>query len=162
MTAALNYEYYSEALVDFGTTLRQIIPIFIPLVALMIPLLAIGIGGWAKVQRNREIHETIRQIMARGQEVPPPLLEVLHAERPAEPRSSSWTPIANLRGGLINVGVGAGLIVFLYAMRPDGWLWAVGAIPLCLGLALLLAWRIERAEVVPRALDGLSSSVGHR
>lgn len=150
---------------DFGTTLKHIAPFLIPILALMIPLLAIGIGGWTKVQRNRELHESIRQIAARGQEVPPQLLEMMQREGRDDreaPRSSGWTPAANLRGGLINVGVGAGLTIFLYAMRPDGWLWAVGAIPLCLGLALLLAWRIERGGAGSAAAGTSSGPLGER
>ena len=129
---------------DFGTTLKHIAPFFIPLFALLIPLLAIGIHGWAKVRRNRELHESIRQISASGQPVPEELLEALRREGREEPRSSGWTPAANLRGGVINVGIGVGLMIFLYQMQPGGWLWAVGAIPLCLGVALLVAWRLER------------------
>ena len=129
---------------DFGTTLKHIAPFLIPLFALLIPLLAISINGWTKVRRNRELHESVRQISASGQPVPQELLEALRREGREEPRSSSWTPAANLRGGVINVGIGVGLVIFLYQMQPGGWLWAVGAIPLCLGIALLVAWRLEQ------------------
>ncbi|MEN9416699.1 MAG: hypothetical protein RI988_319 [Pseudomonadota bacterium] len=132
---------------DFGTTLKHLAPFIVPILALMIPLLAIGINGWARVRRHREVHETIRQIASAGQPVPPELLAQAAASQGPERRAdaaSGWTAQANLRGGCINVGVGAGLMIFLYALRPDGWLWAVGAIPLCLGLALLAAWRAER------------------
>ena len=128
---------------DFGTTIKHVAPLLIPLMALLIPIVAIAIGGWARVRRHRELHETIRQISSLGQPVPPELLaQVTRGDR--APNRAGWTRGANLRGGLINIGVGAGLIVFFLAMRPNGWLWAVGAIPLCLGIALSLAWWMER------------------
>lgn len=127
---------------DAGTTIKHVAPFLIPLLALMIPIVAIVFNGWAKVRRHRELHESIREIAGRGQPVPPELLAQLQGGD-AHERRQSWSPNANLRAGLINVGVGVGLIVFFYAMRPDGWLWAVGAIPLGLGLALLLAWKLE-------------------
>ena len=87
--------------------------------------------------------------------MPEELLEALRREGREEPRSSGWTPAANLRGGVINVGVGVGLMIFLYQMQPGGWLWAVGAIPLCLGVALLVAWRLERGGTsAPGASSG--------
>lgn len=130
---------------DFGTTLKHVLPLVIPMMALLIPLLAIGIKGWARIRRDRELHETIRQIVAQGQPVPPELLSEA-TSRPAPEQRTGWTAEASLKGGLINIGVGAGLMVFFLAMRPNGWLWAVGAIPLCLGLALMLAWWLERAK----------------
>lgn len=140
---------------DFGTTLKHIAPFFIPMLALMIPIVAIAINGWAKVRRNRELHESIRQIASKGQTVPPELLAQLSATDAAS-RRAGWGPTANLRAGLINVGVGLGLIVFFYAMRPDGWLWAVGAIPLGVGLALLLTWKLE-PKPAPNAAPGSAS-----
>jgi hypothetical protein len=130
---------------DFGTTLKHIAPFAIPILALFIPLVAICLRAWGGVRRNRELHETIRQISSQGQVVPAEVLAMLERDGQDARRTSAWTPTANLRAGLINVGLGAGLMVLLTAV-PDGegWMWAVGALPLCLGLALLAAWRLER------------------
>lgn len=138
---------------DFGTTAKSLAPFLIPIVALLIPILAIAINGWSKVRRHRELHETIRRLASGGQPIPPELLARAVAGEDS-PRRSTWTPGANLRGGAINVGVGLGLMIFLYAMQPAGWIWAVGAIPLCLGLALLVAWRLESRTPVQHGDPG--------
>jgi Domain of unknown function (DUF6249) len=136
---------------DAGTTLKHLAPFLIPILALLIPIVAIAMSGWGKVRRNRELHETIRQLASRGQAVPPELLNQVGVDGAPEERRSGWNRVATLRGGLINAGVGIGLMIFFYAMRPNGWLWAVGAIPLCLGVAMLVAWKLEPADT---AADG--------
>lgn len=126
---------------DFGTTLTEVAPLLIPIIALMIPLLTIWSKSQARIARNRELHETIRGMVDKGLAVPPELLAQTAATEP--PPARSWTPETNLRGGLINLGVGAGLTVFFLVIKPEQGLWAIGAIPFFLGAALLVAWYVE-------------------
>ncbi len=147
---------------DFGNTLKHLAPFLIPVIALMIPLLAIGINGWVQVRRSRELHESIRHLASAGQPVPAEFIKAVQDEDRDEVRPSGWSASANLRAGLISLGVGVGLMTLLYQLRSEGGLWAVGAIPACLGVALLVAWRIEsRSAATPgaRGVNGPTSGV---
>lgn len=119
--------------------LKQILGLLVPLLALMIPIVAIVAGVRQKMARDAHMHETVRALAEKGQSVPPELLAAfLGHEQP-----SRWTALSNLRGGVINVAVGLGLMLMFFMIQPDGWLWSIGAVPLALGLGLLLLWRIE-------------------
>lgn len=120
----------------------DIAPFAVPIVALCIPLLAIALNGWSRVRRNRELHETIRRMVEAGIPVPPELIAQIGLGD-ASAQKKSWTPETNLRGGLINLGAGTGLMIFFGVFIPNPGLWAVGAIPFFLGVALLVAWWIE-------------------
>lgn len=92
-------------------------------VALVVAILA------HKRRKLRMTHETIARLVEQGLPVPPELME-----RPKRAHSG-------LRGGLVLVGLGLGLAAFfLHAGGP----WSIGLIPGLMGVALLLAWRIER------------------
>lgn len=54
--------------------LTDVSPILIPIIALLIPIA--GIIGWTvvKVTRANLLHETVRQLSANGQPIPPELL----------------------------------------------------------------------------------------
>lgn len=119
---------------------KQIIALFIPILGICIPIIAIIGGIFMKVRREQLLHETVRQLAERGQPVPPELFSRAGLD---EGSSREWTPRSQLRFGVINIGVGVGLIILFLAMRPDRWLWAIGCVPLCVGLALLLLWRVE-------------------
>ena len=121
--------------------LRHIVWALIPIVALLIPIIAIVGGFMARARSERVLHETIRQLSERGQSIPPELLTPrAHGTRtPGEPRSRGGP----MRGGAINVGVGLALMLLFYAMRPGSWQWAIGCIPLFVGIARLIAWKFE-------------------
>ncbi|NDH28996.1 MAG: hypothetical protein EBX72_00655, partial [Betaproteobacteria bacterium] len=48
----------------------------------------------------------------------------------------NWSPRSSMRVGVMHVAVGAALTLFFLAMRPDHWLWAIGVIPLFIGIGL--------------------------
>ena len=49
-----------------------------------------------------------------------------------------------MRSGVLNICIGIGLMVFLYAVGPEAeWVWAVGTIPFIIGVGFLIIWRIE-------------------
>jgi hypothetical protein len=54
--------------------LNDLSPNLIPLTALLIPIVAIIGSVVLKIQRLQLLHETVRQISASGQPVPPELL----------------------------------------------------------------------------------------
>ena len=125
--------------------------LIIPFLALLIPLVAIIGGLLVKAHRLQLQHETLRQLAESGQPIPQELLEasIQPTSKAAALRAASISPGAanavQLRTGAINVGAGIGLMVMFYFMQgAQGWLWAIGAIPFCIGVAMLVVWKIER------------------
>jgi hypothetical protein len=94
------------------------------------PLLLVAIVLLYKHRQQRMTHDTILRLVEKGVPVPPELL------RPPGRRQSG------LRGGLVLIGLGVGLsLFFLLAGTPA---WSIGFIPGLMGVALLIAWRIEQ------------------
>ena len=80
-------------------------------------------------RRARQLHETVGRFAERGMHVPPELL------------TAQNRPHSRLHGALTLMGLGIGLIIYLL-LEPDS-NWGIGAIPLAVGLAQLLAIRLE-------------------
>jgi hypothetical protein len=70
------------------------------------------------------------------------LLKAAVADTSDQPKVSSTT--SQMRSGVINICIGLGLMVFLYALSPTAeWMWAIGVIPFIIGIGFLIIWRIE-------------------
>ena len=131
---------------DFGTTLQHIAPFLIPILALSIPIVAIIWSNRTRMHHATLLHETLRHLSELGRPIPQSLLDQLnqlHAPKSAQ----SWTPQSSLRAGVINIAVGAALSLFFLVMQPDDWLWAIGIIPLFIGIGLLV---IAQSDSKPR------------
>jgi hypothetical protein len=127
---------------DFGSTLKHLAPFVIPIVALLIPIIAILMRAKERMLRNQNLHETIRQISEKGLPIPEELLKAAVSDPSDQPKVSSTT--SQLRSGVINICIGLGLMVFLFAVSPTAeWIWAIGAIPFIIGIGFLIIWRIE-------------------
>jgi hypothetical protein len=87
-----------------------------------------------RLQQARLLHETIRMMIDKGQPIPP---ELLQPPGPRRPRS-------DLRRGLVLLGIGIGLTVWL--AMDGGTKWALGLIPLLMGVAFLITWKVERPK----------------
>lgn len=120
--------------------------LIIPVLGLLIPIAAIVAHYLGKAYAERQRHQTIREFARAGQPVPPELL--------AEPQDDGWqraqqsqaNPNRILLPGVVNVGLGLGLIGLFVVMSPGSWLWGIGLVPLCLGLALLMLWAFMRKQ----------------
>jgi hypothetical protein len=99
------------------------------LMTFVLPLLLVAVILFYKHRKLRMTHETIARLAEKGLPVPPELLE--------PPRPSD----AGLRGGLVLVGLGIALAIFLGQVGAP---WSLALIPGLMGVALLIAWRIER------------------
>ena len=86
--------------------------------------------GWYKRQKRRL--SLMEKIVESGQPIPEQLLT--NAMDEGKPGNS-------LRKGVTSLGVGAGLIIFGFFVADV--LMAIGAIPVCIGLAHLLLWKLE-------------------
>ena len=112
--------------------------LLIPIVAILMPLgLAVIALNFAWKYQERK-HKTIVDLLERGLPVP---RELLH---PPQRAGSA------LMRALTLVGVGIGTSAFLAAMfHFDYGLWAAGLIPLAIGVAQLIALKLEPQPPVP-------------
>lgn len=133
---------------DFTDILRENFPILIPILALLIPIIAIVAHYVTKSQRQRELHETIRQLAKAGQPIPPELLrgKDFQDSEDEEQRRTQKSRNYYLQAGAANTSIGLGLMGMFFAMNPSAWLWAIGLIPFCLGVGFLLLWNFERKQ----------------
>jgi hypothetical protein len=119
--------------------------LLIPLVAILMPVaLALIVAYFASRFQERK-HRTIVDLLEKGLPVPRELL------RPARREGSP------MMRALTFIGLGLGISGFLGAMfHAEHGLWASGLIPLAIGVAQLVALKLEpaRPEVVePSAID---------
>ncbi len=127
---------------DFGSTLKHLAPFAIPLLALCIPIIAILMRAKERMRRNQNLHETIRHLSEKGTPIPEELLKAAVTDNTPQPKISTST--SQMRSGVLNICIGIGLMVFLYAVGPEAeWVWAVGTIPFIIGVGFLIIWRIE-------------------
>ena len=111
---------------DFGTTILGAMGIVL---GMLMPVLVVGLILWYKARRNQLMHETALKLAENGQPVPASLF--------ADETSS----FASLRNGvvLLMLGLGISLALFLCSIK----LWAVGIIPMFMGLGYLIVWKLE-------------------
>jgi hypothetical protein len=105
--------------------------IVIPLSFFGMILAIIGLISWARARRNRMVHETVRLLVEKGQQLPP---DIFRERRRA-------TPASDLRKGIAWTAIGVGLTG--YFLVGSGGNWGIGLIPLCIGLGYLIAWKFE-------------------
>ena len=108
----------------------------VPLVAILgmvmsfvVPLLLVAVILYYKHRKLRLTHETISRLAEKGLPVPPELLD--------PPRARHF----GLRAGLVLMALGLALAVFFFETGGPA---SIGLIPGLMGLALLVAWAIER------------------
>jgi len=95
-------------------------------------------------RRNAMLHRTLAAMIEKGVPIPP---ELLQPSEPVKPKRS------DLHRGLVACGVGIGLILFLWigggglvVGRQVSGLWAVGFIPLFIGIGHLISWKLEQRK----------------
>ena len=93
-----------------------------------LPLALVALVLYYKHRKLRMNHETITRLAEKGLPIPPELME--------PPRRGN----AGLRGGLVLVALGIALSFFFAGWGPG---WSIGLIPGLMGVALLVAWKIE-------------------
>jgi Domain of unknown function (DUF6249) len=97
----------------------------------------VGFLGWllASYRRTRMLHETVRQLVEKGAEIPTALL----APPPRKP--------SDLRRGIILITAGGGLAIFLAAL-PDvpGGVWVSGITLALIGVGHLIVWRVQTGK----------------
>ncbi len=97
------------------------------------PLLIVAVVLYANYRKKRLVHDTISQYVSSGKDVPAEVMSSLQAE---------VTPKSSLRKGLVMTGAGLGIIACFVVMGKNGAA-ALGLIPLFIGFAQLLIWKLE-------------------
>ncbi len=99
------------------------------------PVLVVGLIMFFSYWKARSLHKTVREMVAKGQEVPP----ALFAGPPPVVRARS-----DMRRGVVLLMVGVGLMIFFGAVSEwEGGAWALGVIPFLIGAGYLLVWRLD-------------------
>jgi hypothetical protein len=98
------------------------------------PVLVVGAIMFFSYLKSRSLHRTVRDMVEKGQPVPPTLFAP-----PPTIRARS-----DMRRGVVLVMVGFGLMVFFGAVNEwEGGAWALGIIPFLIGVGYLLVWKLE-------------------
>jgi len=114
--------------------------IAIPIIAIIFstlfgaPVLVVAAIMLFSYLKSRSLHRTVREMVAKGQEVP----AALFAPPPVMKARS------DLRRGVVLLMVGLGLMIFFGAVNDwEGGAWSLGVIPFVIGLGYLLVWKLE-------------------
>ncbi|WP_293504027.1 DUF6249 domain-containing protein [Roseateles sp.] len=126
--------------------IQSALPLFIPILAMFIPIIAILSHYIGKAHSERQRHETIRELARAGQPIPPELLADVQDSDWRRARRDQANPNRILVPAVINIGVGLGLMGMFSLMMPGAWLWSIGLLPLFIGIGLVLYWAVERKQ----------------
>lgn len=113
--------------------------IFIPFVLMLTPVLIVFFVLRYRQQQTKTRYEALVQLADKGVTLTPQLL--------AEPQA----PYSERRRALVLIGTGLGIMVMFFAL-PGGFannyrfasLWAIGLLPLFIGLGYLASWWLNR------------------
>jgi hypothetical protein len=98
------------------------------------PVLVVAAIMFFSYLKSRSLHRTVREMVEKGQPVPP----ALFAPPPAIRARS------DMRRGVVLVMVGFGIMIFFGAVNDwEGGAWALGIIPFLIGVGHLLVWKLE-------------------
>jgi hypothetical protein len=106
------------------------------------PVLIVAAIMFFSYLRSRSLHRTVREMVEKGQPVPP----ALFAPPPAIRARS------DMRRGVVLMMVGFGLMIFFGAVNDwEGGAWALGIIPFLIGAGYLLVWKFEGPKDADKA-----------
>lgn len=109
--------------------------ILVPMFVFGMPVAIVATVVYFRHRRNRMLHETLRTMIEKGVPIPP---ELLH------PQEQRKLPKSDIRRGLVWIAVGIGLTVFF--LVQDNHVWPIGLIPLLIGVAFLITWKVEGSK----------------
>ena len=97
------------------------------------PIIIVAIALYSSFKKRRLTHDTINNYVSAGKDIPAEVLQGLQKQQ--DPKSS-------LHKGLVMIGLGLGIIGF-FAIVDAAPGMGLGLIPLFIGLAQLLVWKLE-------------------
>jgi hypothetical protein len=106
------------------------------------PVLVVGAIMLFSYMKSRSLHRTVREMVEKGQPVPP----ALFAPPPAMRARS------DMRRGVVLMMIGFGMMIFFGAVNDwEGGAWAIGIIPFLIGVGYLLVWKFEGPKDADKA-----------
>lgn len=116
--------------------------LMIPIIAIALPLLMafgiVAVVAYYRFRKRREVQETIRIAIEKGQELPTEFLETISSPKKDQPGKDQ-----DLRRGIVLIAVGLGVGLFGVLVGDDdavGPLMGIGSIPLLIGIAFTTLW----------------------
>ena len=130
----INFGSNDGGIFDDGITLLEaLIPITAIVFTFGMPIMIVAVVLYSSYRKKRLMHDTIDQYVNSGKDIPPEVLKGLQKE---------VTPKNNLHRGLVMSGIGLGIFA-CFAVIGSLSAAAFGLIPLFIGLAQLLIWKLE-------------------
>jgi hypothetical protein len=119
----------------------------IAVAAILIPFIfltgIVGIIFEARRRKNQELHQTLRMMIEKGVPIPPELLRTPPTQPVARSGFFGGSRVkSDLRSGLVWIAIGLGVMFCLIAGQARAW--PVGFIPLFMGCAFLLTWKLDK------------------
>jgi hypothetical protein len=131
-------------------------PFIIPVVAMMIPIVAIVGGIWSQAHARRVKADQRMAMLARGMSIEE-IERVIEASREEERTCTPKDPLRSLgnarRAGIVLVSVGVGLIIFgcfltwIVGVREVYSVAAAGLIPLAIGIGFFIDYNLQKREL---------------
>ncbi|CAN5158935.1 DUF6249 domain-containing protein [soil metagenome] len=114
--------------------------VLVPLAPFIMVATIVVVPAWLKSRERREMQETVRTAIEKGQPLPPELIEALTKEVKGPKVSSA---LRDVRIGVILLSVGVGLAMLGGALRlitDEAFYWLLGsaAIPAAIGVAFII------------------------
>ncbi len=98
------------------------------------PIIIVALVAFFSFRQKQVLHGTLSKMVEKGMEIPPQLLE-------PKKKTRGRRPNADLRYGIILCAIGFGVILVFMVNQKEGW--SLGLIPLFIGVAYLLLWKLE-------------------
>ena len=120
----------------------EVLPFLIPITGMLVGIGIVGLFLYFRHRNRREVQQTIRAAIEKGQDLPAELLENSSFSGPrAQPRKDQ-----DLRRGITLMAVGAGIGTFGVLIGDHGAvgpLMGIGSIPFLIGLGLTILWVVR-------------------
>lgn len=118
--------------------------VWVPIVMFAGLTVIISLFFWFRFRARREMQQTIRAAIDKGQELSPELVESLGT-------SQKRSKYQDLRNGMIWLAVGAGIALFGVAMGQIEQevmpiMAGISALPFMIGIAYVIMWRVTEPE----------------
>ncbi len=106
-----------------------------------LPVFIVGLVLFFRYRDNQNLYKIVNNMVDKGMEIPTHLLQI---QRKKAPRS-------DLHKGLILISLGLGIACFLKIQGGEGW--SLGLIPLFVGIAYLIIWKLESGKQKEKAIE---------
>lgn len=128
-------DYMGDIHIDSGTPVGELAVGALAITLIFgTPVFIVAGVLYASYRKRQLVYQTVNLMIGEGKEIPEEILRDLHREA---------TPKSNLHKGLVWTGIGLGIISCFAAMGAEK-VFFLGLIPLFIGLAQLLIWKLDK------------------